>query len=113
MEMSENNAGSATEGCLLGSPEELQQLLRLCREGRVYDVEVWIKEGKPLQSAPEATPKGRKPTSALKVALESGQHSLALLLLRSGYRLKLEPEAPLDIALSSRRWDLFELLLKW
>ncbi len=48
MEMSENNAGSATEGRLIRSLEELQHLLRLCREGRVYDLEVWIKEGKPL-----------------------------------------------------------------
>ncbi len=27
--------------------------------------------------------------------------------------MELEPEPPLDIALKSRRWDLFELLLEW
>jgi hypothetical protein len=36
----------------------------------------------------------------------------ALLLLREGYRLELERYAPLDRALSDRRWDLFDLLLE-
>lgn len=49
----------------------------------------------------------------LQIALESGQHSLALLLLRSGYWLELERYRPLDMTLRSRRWDLFELLLEW
>jgi hypothetical protein len=92
--------------------EELQQLHRMCREGRVYDVEQWIKDDKPLQVPPNMIPKGRKWTSALRIALESGQHSLALLLLRSGYRLDLERDPPIDIVLRSRRWDLFELLLQ-
>jgi hypothetical protein len=85
----------------------------MCREGRLYDVERWVAEKKPLQVTSEAVPKGKRPRTALQIALESGQHSLALLLLRSGYRLKLEQYQPLDLALRSRRWDLFELLLEW
>ena len=45
------------------------------------------------------------------IAPETGQHSLATLLLQNGYRLELERYAPLDLALRSRRWDLFDLLL--
>jgi len=56
----------------------------MCREGRLYDVERWIAEGKPLQLAPEAIPKGTRPKTALQIALEGGQHSLAALLLSSG-----------------------------
>ena len=75
---------------LAHSPEDLRPLLQLCREGRLYDVEHWIAEGKPLQLAPEAIRKGTRPKTALQIVLETGQHSLASLLLKSGYRLELE-----------------------
>ena len=55
-------------------PDELAELHRLCREGRLYDVERWIRAGKPLQMAEDASgpaerarfgprdrPRGRKP----------------------------------------------------
>lgn len=48
---------------------------------------------------------------ALQITLETGQHSLAMLLLINGYRLRLEPYSPLDLVLRHRRWDLFDLLL--
>ena len=86
---------------------------QLCREGRLYEVEGWTAEGQPLQVAPEAIAKGTRPKTALQIALESGQHSLVFLLLRSGYRLDLERYGPLDLALQQRRWDLFDLLLEW
>src|SRR5207249_3261836 len=50
--------------------------------------EHWIAEGKPLQLAPEAIRKGTRPKTALQIVLETGQHSLASLLLKSGYRLE-------------------------
>jgi hypothetical protein len=79
----------------------------------LYDVERWIADGKPLQQKPEALTKGARPKTALLIALETGQHSLATLLLQNGYRRELERYAPLDLALRSRRWDLFDLLLDW
>lgn len=85
----------------------------MCREGRIYDVEQWINEGKPLQLAPNANPKGRHSITAMEIALDTGQHSLTFLLLRTGYRLDLEKKSPLDTVLEKRRWDLFELLLDW
>ncbi len=98
---------------LAQSPEIVRPLHQLCREGRLYDVERWIAEGKPLQVAPEVLSKGTRPESALQLALESGQHALVFLLLRSGYRLQLERYAPLDLALQARRWDLVDLLFDW
>ena len=98
---------------LAQAPEDIRALHQICREGRLYDVERWIAEGKPLQLAPDAIRKGTRPKAALQIALESGQHSLALLLLSHGYRLELERYAPLDMALQARRWDLFDLLLEW
>jgi hypothetical protein len=81
--------------------------------GRLYDVERWIAEGKPLQLTPEAIPKGTRPKTALQIALKGGQHSLAFLLLSSGFRLELERYAPLDRTLQARRWDLVDLLVEW
>jgi len=98
---------------LAHSLEDIRPLHQLCREGRFYNVERWIADGKPLQLTPEALPKGARPKTALQIALETGQHSLATLLLRNGYRLELERYAPLELALRSRRWDLFDLLLDY
>jgi len=98
---------------LAHSAEDVRPLHQLCREGRLYDVERWVSDGKPLQLTPEAVPRGARPKTALQIALETGQHSLATVLLQSGYRLDLERYAPLDLALRSRRWDLFDLLLDW
>ncbi len=96
---------------LAQSLDDLRPLHQMCREGRLYEVERWIADGKPLQLAPETILKGSRPRTALKIALESGQHSLASLLLKSGYRPELERYAALDLALEARRWDLFDLLL--
>ena len=98
---------------LAESLEDVRALHEMCREGRLYDVERWVAEGKPLQLAPDAIRKGTRPKTALQIALESGQHSLAFLLLSSGYRLEVERYAPLDMALQARRWDLVDLLLEW
>jgi hypothetical protein len=95
------------------SREEIKPLLQLCREGRLYDVDRWITEGKPLQLAPNAISRGYRPPSALEIAIETGQHSLAFLILKNGYRLDADRHNPLDLALKKRRWDLFDLLLEW
>jgi hypothetical protein len=98
---------------LAQSIEDIRPLHQLCREGRLYDVEQWIGEGKPMQIAPQAIIKRTRSKTALEIALETGQHSLAFLLLSKGYRLELERYAPLNMALQARRWDLFDLLLEW
>jgi hypothetical protein len=95
------------------SPDEILALQQMCREGRLYDVEHWIAEGKPLQLLPDAIAKGTRPKTALQIALETGQHSLASLLLKNGYRLDLERYSPLDLVLKTRRWDLFDLLIEY
>ena len=93
-------------------PSVLRELHRLCRENRIYDVERWIKDGKPLQTIPGEAQKGQT-TSAMEIALESRNQGLLLLLLCNGYDPNLERDSPLDSALRSRRWDLLDLLLEW
>jgi hypothetical protein len=93
-------------------PGALAELHRLCRESRIYDVENWIRAGKPLQVASGIPQKGRT-TSALGIALEARNHSLTLLLLCNGYDPNLERDCPLDTVLSSRSWELLDLLMEW
>ena len=64
-----------------------------------------------VEDAPPARRSG--PVSALEIALEDGNHALTLLLLCNGYDPNLEYHCPLDRALSSRRWDLLDMLLDW
>jgi hypothetical protein len=96
------------------SREELTGLLELCRAGRIYDVETWIADGRPLQiSGTGPRRHGRRQATALEVAMERGNHSLVLLLLANGYDPNQEESSPLDQALRDRRWDLVDLLLDW
>lgn len=94
-------------------PENLADLHQLCRQHRLYEVEEWIRAGRPLQLAAEVSVKGRHWTSALEIGLQAQNQALVLLLLCNGYDLELERACPLDLALRVRRWDLVELLLEW
>jgi len=103
----------AAERRTTADPEALQELHRLCAEGRLYEVEAWIREGWPLQREDGRPTPLKRTKSALRTALERKDHSLALLLLCNGYDPNLEPNSPLDIALTARRPDLVDLLLEW
>ena len=59
------------------SIEDAKHLLRLCKSGRLFDVQNWIDGGKSL--AVPANVRG----APLEVALDTGFHSLVELLLRS------------------------------
>ena len=98
---------------LTAAAEELEELHRLCRLGRLYDVERWIRAGRPLQLAASSPAERRRHRSALEIALDRQDHSLILLLVANGYDLALEPKCPLDEALRLRRGDLLDLLLEW
>lgn len=104
---SKSSARTTTE------PEQLTELHRLCREGRLFDVEQWIRSSRPLQVIEGAPAKRRRVTSALEITLDRQNQALVLLLLYNGYDSNLEPRCPLDLALRARRWDLIDLLLEW
>ena len=98
---------------LTAAAAELEELHRLCRLGCLYDVERWIRAGRPLQLAASSSAERRRHRTALEIALDRQDHSLILLLVANGYDLALEPESPLDKALRLRRGDLLDLLLEW
>ncbi len=94
-------------------PEDVAELHRLCRAGRLYDIERWIRDGRPFHIAQGAPVKRARATSALEIALEAGNHALVVLLLANGFDPNQEPRSPLDLALRARRFDFVTLLLEW
>lgn len=92
------------------SYEEIKPLIGLCRAGRLFEVQNWISEGKPVSLPPPENMKRAK-ASPLQVALELGFYSLAQLLLENGASLD-ESHYLLSYALHKRRLDFVELLLK-
>lgn len=98
---------------LAQTKQDLEELLRACRAGRIYDVEAWISAARPLQLDPSGHHTRDRRLSPLHVALERGNYDLVCLLLCNGYRLDLEPRSPLDTALEEDRQDLVDLLLQW
>ena len=90
-------------------PSEVEQLVRLCKRGRIYAVERWIAAGKLVQARKYYVSGRRQIDSPLAVAIDTRQQDLALLLLANGYRIGLEPWSPLTMAISRRAWDVVEL----
>src|SRR5688572_11622652 len=86
------------------SIEDSKHLLRLCKTGRLFDVQTWIDDGNSLVVPADvrATP--------LEVALDTGFHSLIELLLRSETNQDLKNRA-LRKAISLKRLDFIELLV--
>src|SRR5438105_3364544 len=83
---------------------EGEELLRLCRGGRLYDVERWITSGKPL-----AMPPGMRNTP-LGIAIDMGFHSLAELLARQ--ETQEQKNHSLHRAVCQKSWEYVYLLLE-
>jgi hypothetical protein len=84
--------------------EKARELVRLCRLGKLYDVEAWIKARTSL-----CVPADFK-KSPLEVAVETGFHSLVLLLARNEGQQQVKNKA-LQKATELRRLGLVELLV--
>lgn len=57
-------------------PDDIKQLIRLVRAGKFFDVQKWIAEGK------QTVPPKAYSSSPLRVAVETGFHSMIEILLR-------------------------------
>ena len=84
--------------------EKARELTQLCRLGKLYDVEAWIKARTSI-----SVPADFK-ASPLEVAVETGFHSLVLLLVRNECRQEIKNKA-LQKATELRRSELVELLV--
>lgn len=84
--------------------ENARQLGDLCRSGRLYEVEEWIRQGKPINVPPDVR------RSPLLIAVEKGFHSLVELLLRSGVDLQANGKV-LESAVKSGQCGIAQLLI--
>lgn len=86
----------------------IAELVQLCRDGRVYAVEAWIKDDRPLWTSDRS----RRVQSPLRVAIDTGQYDLAVLLLCNGF-LPDTHESLLGHAVDEKALRFIDLLLKW
>ncbi|MGI8835130.1 MAG: ankyrin repeat domain-containing protein [Pyrinomonadaceae bacterium] len=86
------------------SETEAKDLLRLCKLGRLFDVQNWIASGKSL-----CVPADLR-TTPLKIALDTGFHSLVELLVQNEQNQDLKNWA-LRHSVSLKRLDFIELLV--
>jgi ankyrin repeat protein len=87
-------------------------LIELCKAGRLFEVQEWIEQGKPV-NAPPIPAKGTRTKSPLEFAIERGFHSLVQVLLQGG--AVQEPrgyDSPMNRALRARRFDIVQLLVE-
>lgn len=90
--------------------EEIRPLIHFCRAGKLFDVQAWISEGKPVER-PLPVPKKASQKSPLEIAIEAGFHSLVQVLLEGGAIIDDPRYNPLRHALWKRRFDLVQLLV--
>lgn len=96
--------------------EELRDLVQLCTAGRIYEVERWIRDGRPIQAETYKRPRKTPVVSPLRAAIRRRHRDLVLLLLCNGYRLDLERDdwnSVLDETLKVRDYGILDLLLQW
>jgi ankyrin repeat protein len=94
-----------------GTYDEIEPLIKLCKAGRLFEVQDWISAGKPVNVPLEAYPR-RTIKSPLHIAIEGGFHSLVQLLFDGGAALEEPRYSPLLHTLEKRRLDLLELLVR-
>jgi len=93
--------------------DEILPLITLCDSGKLYEVEEWIAEGKPIQCVPSDDPRWRRLSTPLEIAADRGFHSLAALLLVNGYDPNGDDYSPLSSPVRSRNHSMVSLLLEY
>lgn len=93
------------------SLEEIKPLVDLCKEGKLFEVQDWVKTGKPVN--PPDSGRCNGPRSPLEVAIEKGFHSLIQVLLEAGASFEREGRSSaMSRALKQRRPDIVKLLVE-
>lgn len=91
--------------------DELEPLRRMCHQGRLFDVQQWIKAGNPV-ALKELPPPRRRRNGPLCIAIDHGFHSLVQVLLEGGTPIEEGRYHALHHAVQLRRRDLVTLLIE-
>tara|TARA_R110000868_G_scaffold149766_1_gene372487 strand:- start:207172 stop:208380 length:1209 start_codon:yes stop_codon:yes gene_type:complete len=95
---------------LAQSREEIEPLVQLCKEGKVFQVQEWIVENRPVDP-PVPANRGNQKHTPLRYAIERGFHSLVEVLLEGGASIGSEyGYCPMSLAISKQRLDLVKLI---
>lgn len=96
--------------------DELKPLITLVKAGRLFEVQEWVAQEKPV-NPPAPEPKKQRRKGPLEFAVEAGFHSMVQVLLEAGANVK-EPGPnewngfnALEAALGLKRLDLVKLLV--
>lgn len=92
--------------------EAIAPLSSLCEEGRLYEVEKWIDQGRPIQCERPSAKPPKKRQSPLHIAVSKGFYSLAELLLVNGYNPNGDYHENLSPAVTGKNPSMAKLLLK-
>lgn len=93
--------------------ESIEELVVLCGQGKLYEVEQWIAEGKPIQCERMTDKKMKKKPTPLRIAAARGFYSLAELLLVNGYNPNGDYYECLTPAVEAKNLSMVELLLRF
>lgn len=89
----------------------IKPLVELCKTGRLFDVQDWIRAGRPVDPPPARKANG--PWSPLEFAIERGFHSLVQVLLEADATFEKSGNGgEMSRALRLRRFDIAKLLVK-
>jgi hypothetical protein len=92
------------------NPADLEPLIRLCRQGKLFEVQEWIRDGSPIALSAEIARKKPK-RNPLRTAIDEGFHSLVQVLLDAGCPTTVGNYRALDHAVELRRADLAAILV--
>jgi len=93
--------------------DQIKPLVDLCKAGKLFEVQAWIKAGNPVVPPPPPA-KGHTPRGPMEIAVELGFHSLIKVLLDGGApAARFDDYCPLTHSLKHRRLDLVELFVQY
>ena len=92
--------------------EELELLVAHCRAGRLFDVQEWIRHGKPVRPPIGVRIQSRRHVP-LRMAMQAGFHTLVQILLEAGAAPNEGNYIALEHAVQLRRPDLATLLFRY
>jgi hypothetical protein len=93
--------------------ESIEELVILCAQGKLYEVEQWIAEAKPIQCEPLTDRKMQKKPTPLSIVVRKGFYSLAELLLFNGYNPNGDYYESLKPAVETKNQSMVELLFRF
>jgi hypothetical protein len=92
--------------------DELVPLVDLCRVGKLFEVQAWIAESKPV-NPPAGHYRGSRKKTPIEYAIDAGFHSLVKILLDAGADVgPIDRYCPMTMALEKRRLDIVKLFVE-